>query len=340
MLLYWSFPFFESQMDLTGFEAEVRAKRPPAPVVVFAGTEAVLRERGLALLRDSDPELAANLVRVHSSETDWARLMDELCTLPFLARRKLVVLVDEGNFVHNEPVPLRDYLKNPSPCAVLAVLIPTDKVPALGAGACVVECRALKGGELARWLAGEAQRLGKSLDRAAAELLASRAGGGLTALSGYLEQLASYAGARGTISADDVRALVGNHEERKVYELSLAAATRNVPKAFRVLRILMDAGEPVQVLVWKLAWEYRKLAEAKKLLLAGRKRFEVTSLLQITYFAEEFLRLVDAHPLAELVEKHGEILKADVAIKTSGGNEEAILESLVCRLASAGVSVR
>ena len=35
-----------------------------------------------------------------------------------------------------------------------------------------------------------------------------------------------------------------------------------------------------------------------------------------------------------LVDKHGEILKADVALKTSGGSEVPILESLVCRLAA------
>ena len=66
----------------------------------------------------------------------------------------------------------------------------------------------------------------------------------------------------------------------------------------------------------------------------GRRRFEVTSQLQITYYADEFLKLVDGHSLAELVDKHGEILKADVMLKTSGGNEMPVLESLVCRLAS------
>ena len=128
--------------------------------------------------------------------------------------------------------------------------------------------------------------------------------------------------------------MVGNQEEREVYELSLAAASKDLPRAYGILRALLAAGEAVQVLLWKLAWQYRKLAEAKKLLEAGRRRFEVTSQLQITYYADEFLKLVDGHSIAELVFKHGEILKADVALKTSGGGERAILEALVCRLAS------
>jgi DNA polymerase-3 subunit delta len=323
-------------MDFATFAAEVRGKKPAAPVYVFAGPEALLRERAAALLRESDPDLAANAVRLASSEVDWPRLADELYTPPFFGKRKLVVLADEGNFVHNHVEALRAYAKEPSAAAVLAALVPTDRVPAIGE-ARVVECRAPRPAELPRWLAAEAQRLGKTLDRASAELLASRGGSSLSALAGHLEKLAAHAGARGTITAEDVRSLVGNEEEREVYELALAAASKDAPRALRILRTLLSAGEAVQVLVWKLAWQYRKLAEAKKLLAAGRRRFEVTSQLQITYYADEFLRRVDAHSLEELAEKHGEILRADVALKTSGaGCELAVLESLVCRLAWSG----
>lgn len=321
-------------MDFGSFAAQVRGKKGVGdPVILLAGSEALLRERGVALLKEVEPELGANAVRLASNEVDWARVTDELYTLPFLAKRKLVVLVDEGNFVHNHAEALREYLKRPSPSAVLAVLAPSDRVPALE-GALVVDCRSLKPGDLRGWVVSEAQRLGKTIDRAAAELLGQRGGPSLSALSGHLEKLAAHAGSRASITAEDVKSLVGPREERQVYELSLAAASKDGPKAYRVLRALLTAGEAVQVLLWKLAWQYRKLAEAKKLLLNGRRRFEVTSQLQITYFADEFLRLVDGHSLEELVDKHGEILKADVALKTSGGHEAAVLEALVCRLAA------
>lgn len=320
-------------MDFASFAAEVRGTKVAGAVYLFAGPEAFLRERGLGLLKEADPELAANALRLSSSDIDWPRLADELYTAPLLGGKKLIVLADEGNFVHNHAEALRGYLKEPSPANVLAALVPTEKIPAL-AGARVVECRSLKSGDLQHWLAGEARRRGKTLDRAAAELLVSRAGTTLSTLAGHLEKLAAHAGPRTSVTADDVRDLVGNEEERQVYELSLAAASKNGASAFLILRRLMAAGEAVQVLLWKLAWQYRKLAEAKKLLAAGRRRFEVTSQLQITYYADEFLRLVDGHTLDELVAKHGEILKADVALKTSGGSEAAILESLVCKLAA------
>ena len=319
-------------MDFAAFSADLRAKKPLAPVYIFAGAEALLRDRGLALLKEAEPALAENALRVSASETAWPRVADELYTAGFFGGRKLVVLVDDGNFVHNHADALKAYLRQPSPTAVLAALVPTEKVPAL-ADARIVECRTPRPPELPRWIASEAQRVGKQIDRVAAELLAQRAGGSLAGLASHLEKLALHAGARSSITADDIRAMVGNEEEREVYELSLAAASKDLPRAYRILKTLLGAGEAVQVLLWKLAWQYRKLAEAKKLLAAGRRRFEVTSQLQITYYADEFLRLVDNHSIGELVAKHGEILKADLALKTSGGNEMAILESLVCRLA-------
>jgi DNA polymerase-3 subunit delta len=321
-------------VEFAEFQGELRKQGAAAPVYLFAGAESLLRDRGLAALAGADAEFAANTVRLASSETDWPRLVDELHTPPFLAKRKLVVLVDDGNFVHNHAAELKEYLKQPSPANVLAALVPGEKVPALP-GAVRVECRVpKKGPDLLRWLDGECQRLGKGLERSAAELLVGRAGSGLAVLQGHLEKLCAYVGARASVTAEDVRLLVGFHEERAVYELSLAAASKDLPRAYRVLRALLRMGEAVQVLVWKLAWQYRKLAEAKKLLKAGRRRFEVTSQLQITYYPDEFLRLVDGHTLEELVEKHGEILRADVALKTGGGGDMALLEALVCRLAS------
>jgi DNA polymerase III delta subunit len=324
-------------VDFTAFSAEVRPGKPLAAVYVFAGPESLLRDRGVGLLKEAEPGLSANSIRLSSSETAWPRIADELYTASFFGGRKLVVLVDDGNFVHNHADAIKAYLKQPSPTAVLAALVPSDKVPSLPE-AKVVECRTPRPGDLARWIVSEAQRLGKQIDRNAAELLARRAGGSLSGLAGHLEKLALYAGSRNGLTADDVRALVGNEEEREVYELSLAAASKDLPRAYAILRTLLDSGEAVQVLLWKLAWQYRKLAEAKKLLLAGRRRFEVTSHLQITYYADEFLKLVDGHSIEELVAKHGEILKADVALKTSGGGEIAILEALVCRLASGAAS--
>ena len=103
-----------NRMDFQSFATGIRKKKPLPPVVVFAGTEALLRDRGLSLLKEAHPDLADGMLRIPSSETDWNRLSDELYTAPFFGGKKLVVLVDDGKFIssHRDQVLYRN-LTNP-----------------------------------------------------------------------------------------------------------------------------------------------------------------------------------------------------------------------------------
>ena len=323
-------------MDFSAFAAGTRTAKDLAPVYFFAGTEAWLRSQGVQILKAASEDLARSPIRLTSPESDWPSVAAELHTPSFFGGRKLVVFADEGNFIHNHAAAVKEYLAAPSPTAVLAALIPSEKLPGFAEGPSVriVECRPLKPADRARWVQSEFQRLGKSCDRAAAEVLCRRAGEELSGLAGHVANLASYVGGRARITSEDVAGLVSGGAEREVYELALAAARKSPREAVEIAHALMSGGEAPQVLLWRLAWQYRKLIEAKKLILAGRRRFEVTSLLQITYYPDEFLKLVDDHSLQELLAKHGDILGADISLKTGGGQEQAIMESLVLRLAA------
>ncbi|MBI2932698.1 MAG: DNA polymerase III subunit delta [Planctomycetes bacterium] len=323
-------------MEFSALAGEIKASRGLAPIYVLVGVESYLRDQGVELLKAAGEDLARNAVRISASDSTWPQVAADLYTPPFLGGRKLVILADEGNFVHNHARELMEYAAAPSPTAVLAALVPSEKLAGIKEGTTlrIVECRPMRPAERVRWVQSEIQRSGKAVDRAAAELLCRRAGDSLAELAGHVTNLVTYVGARPRIAVEDVERLVVGLPEREVYELALAAARKRRKEALEVARTLLMSGEAPQVLLWRLGWQYRKLIEAKKLILAGRRRFEVTSLLQITYFPDEFLSLVDAHALEELLEKHGEILAADVALKTTGGQEQAIMESLVLRLAA------
>ncbi|MHC4605672.1 MAG: DNA polymerase III subunit delta [Planctomycetota bacterium] len=329
-------------MDYTAFAAGVKSRRKLSPAYLFFGEEGYLRRRGAELVRGADPAFAENTIRVSSSETTWAKLLSELCTPPFLGGRKLVLLVDEGNFIHNEASNLKAYVNTPSPAAVLAVLSPMAKcpVPFESPRLVLVRCRPLGAADVRRWIQTEIQRRGKSMDRATADLLIGRAGTDLSTLDGYLDTLSLHSGKREQILAKDVEALVGDESEFKVFELALAAAHKDRPGALVVLHGLREGGENPHALLWRLAWQYRKMVEAKRLLEAGVRRFEAAARLQITYYQDKFLSMVDAHSLEELLEKHQALLDADLALKTSGsGTEEAVLDALVCRLSEAPAAV-
>ena len=306
-------------------------------MTLFHGEEEFLRRSGVEMIREADPDFSRNALRVSSSETTWPGLLSELCTPPFLGGRKFVVLVDEGNFVHNESANLKAYVRSPSPSAVLVILASANKCPVSFdlKNMVTVSCRSLKPADALRWVQAAVQRAGKSIERDALDLLVRRTGADLAVIEGAIESIFLYMGKRDQILVRDVELLVGDDSEAKIYELTIATSRKDGAGALRILHTLMEGGEASGALLWRLAWQYRKMTEAKRLLGAGVRRMEVASRLQITYYQDKFLSSVEAHAMPELLEKHQAILDADLALKSSGsGVDEAILDSLVCRLAA------
>ena len=321
-------------MEFKALAADLK-KGPPAPVYLVFGPEGLLRERAVELIRAAEP---FQPIRIDTAGIEWPSVAGELYTPSFFSGRKLVVLVDDGNFVHNHREDVKAYAAAPSPSAVLVAAIPSVKAPSIPESATVrhVACLALQPDDLATWIQSEFQRRGKAVDRAAVAALVDRSDGSLAMLSGRVENLVTYAAGRPKVAVEDVDALVRVEPTHEVYELALAAASKKPGRALEILHRLLAQGEAAALLLWRLAWQYRKIVEAKRLLEAGRRRFEVTSLLQITYYPDKFLALVDGHTLGELLEKHAAILETDVALKSGGGADLPLLTRLVLRLASPG----
>lgn len=308
-------------------------KKGVASVYLLFGPESLLRERAVDLIRDSQK---LQSIRIDTAGLEWPTISGELYTPSFFSGRKLVLVMDEGNFVNNHREDVKAYAAAPSSSAVLVASIPSDKAPSIPESAAVrhVSCRPLPPDDLALWVQSEFQRRGKSVDRGAVAALLDRSDGSLAMLAGRIENLVIYAGRRSTVKTEDVELLVRGEATHEVYELALAAASKQPGRALEILHRLLSSGEASTLLLWRLAWQYRKIVEAKRLLEAGRRRFEVTSLLQITYYPDKFLTLVDGHTLQELLEKHAAILETDVALKSGGGAELPLMSRLVLRLAA------
>lgn len=321
-------------MDFSAFASSLKSST--AAVYLFCGEEAHFREQGAALLK---PRAPGGVLRIPSSEADWPRLLDELYTPSLLGGTKLVVLSDDGNFIHNHSKEVAEYLKAPSTVAILAAMIP-GKTPAVsGKNVAIVECRSLKPLDLARWVAAEFQRRGKTAEKAAIQLLIDRGGSELSGLGRSIETLVDYLGKRPILSAEDVRAVVADNGTHEIYELAIAAASKKPGRALEIAHKLLAGREAPQQILWKLAWQYRKLVEARKLLDSGVPSIDITSRLQITFYTDEFIRLVRAHTVPELLAKHAKILETDLALKSASASDLILLEKLVCELSSESVLV-
>ncbi len=126
----------------------------------------------------------------------------------------------------------------------------------IAAGGEVVEHELLKAKDLPRWAIGEAQRLGITLDGAAAQVLVQHIGDRQQRILRELERLALEYGRGAQIGIEEAEASARS-SEREVWALVDALIARDRRAVFRVWFELRDQGEAVARLIPLLAKRVR-----------------------------------------------------------------------------------
>jgi DNA polymerase-3 subunit delta len=247
-------------LKLTGGKADAFLARP-APdsrgVLLFGPDEGLIRERAEALLftvagtRDDPFRIA--VLAPDDLKGDGARLMDEARALPFGGGRRVVRLrgATDG---HAEAVAA--VLDDPSPLAFLIVeagdLATRSKLRRAfedATAAAAIGCYAEDGQDLSRTVAGALQKLGVTPDADAIALLTERLQGDRQVLRRELEKLALYVGEGGTVSADDVIAVVGDSTESSLDAVVFSAASGDSAALDRALeRAFAEGSAPISLL--------------------------------------------------------------------------------------------
>ncbi len=166
----------------------------------------------------------------------------------------------------------------------------------------------------------------------AAQELAEFGGETLQQLDKQLEQLSCYVGQRNQISEDDVTSLIGHNGHHTIFQLTEAAASKQPGRALGLFKEQLHHGTHENQVLALLAWQFRRLWNAKKLLAAGMPVNEVQTKLklrgrgagifmgQLRHFSDEDLR-----------RNHRLLLEADVATK-SGTLPEMAVEQLIIKI--------
>lgn len=212
--------------------------------------------------------------RTLAADDDPSDLVASLNQLPFASDFRLVI-IQNGDHV---PKPcadaIVDYLKNPSPTTVLAVVAEKlakntrlYKALAKCGKQAVVDCTPKKRYELPAQVRAMATAHGKTITPDAAEALVNRVGESTVMLDAQLKTLAALMGTRDPITLADVEAHVARTAEVKPWELVDAVCERNMTEALRLLA-LMGSGSPVAVHSFLVA-RIRELICAKSLAARG-----------------------------------------------------------------------
>ncbi len=240
-------------------------------IAVLYGEEQYLKravfERLCHLVLGEDPE-RLGLTRFAGDQVDLKTVCDELRTISMWGTSRLVAIDDADRFVSQNREGLEKYLLTPSKKSVLVLDVKAwpkttrlaKAVPKIGLE---VECAALSGTDLVRWIAETAKsEHGKSLSRDAANLIRELAGDDLGLLEQELAKLTAYVGQRATIEIADVETLVGGWATETTWSIAAAVRRGETGVALDLLNQLLDAGESAHKILGGLTFVFRRLAQA------------------------------------------------------------------------------
>lgn len=314
------------------------------PVTVVYGNDSYLvRESIQAVIRASfpDPESDASVTRFAGSTASLADVLDEVRTLPFFARNRLVIVDDADPFVTKYRKDLEAFVASPpAPGALLlqckSWTSTTNLAKAIAKTGLVIDCGSPREAELAPWLVDLARaRFDTRLQRDAARQLIELVGPEPGILAAEVEKLAVYAGSSNKIERDDVVKLVGAGRVEKIWQCLDAATTGQSGEALAQLDRLLAAGEqPVPALA-AMSANLLRLHHAGALRTARLNLDEACRIAGIPPFAVEKTRRQHAHLGPTRVSRlPAMLLRADLDLKGGTALEPRIvLEWLLVHLA-------
>jgi DNA polymerase-3 subunit delta len=324
--------------------ADVRAaiaKRAPAPVYLILGDDdAEMSHLSTDLMSLVEDELRAfNVDRLYGGEkgTSPSTVVEASRMLPMMGDRRVVVVLraermlkprrkgkggeegdDEAAEAPSDLDALTVYVQDPVPSTTLVLMASdVDKTRRLGKAlykhATVVECWGLKNEKNPRFIdfratARKAEEMvrrmvaesGQQIEPAAARLVAERAGIDIIRLRGDVERLKLYAVGKPKITLADAQDVVSAETAQDDWAVTNAIAQRNTGEALRQLSLAMDAGAVPYMILGQLGW-----------------------------FVRDKLPNVDIRRVPAAVDA---LFRADLDLKSSGGDPKVLLERLVVDL--------
>lgn len=327
-------------LSLEAFKSQI-ADRRPAAVYLFVGEDTRLVDRMLSalegLIDEADRPFAVDRLYAGEPGGTPVEIAGAARGFPMLGDRRLVIVLraerllkpkrakgsadeeeasaeDEADGTPVDSGAIEDYLAAPAPFSTLVfVAAEIDRGRKLTKRvlekAAVVSFDGLSGGEDPRavrqqavqWLKDELVRAGRRIDDRAASVLAARAGGDIGKLRGDVDKLLLFIGDRPGITLDDIEAVVSDpNAVDDDWAVVNAIGSGNAALALTETGRRFDRGDSPHALVGQLRWWVST-------------------------------RLAAADP-ARVKPALDALLRTDLALKSSGGDDQVLVERLVVEL--------
>lgn len=326
-------------------------------VFVIAGKEQTLTNARCTELIDrliTPEEKATGLLVADTSKITITDILDELRTLPFLTKKRVVVLKDADKFISSRDDQdekgnpskssnremLEKYFDNPCPTGILILTVSSwpkntklaKKLPGIGT---LIEVKPPKGREIPRRLIDYAHDAhDKRLEHGAAQLLVELAGDDITRLYTEIDKLATYAADEKSIQTTHVEALVGYNRMYNAFGVIEACLQKKAVEAVERLRKMFAEDKNADyTTVGALAYHFRNLFTAKKLIEEGDNPYSAAGKARIWYNKDAQLALIKRLTLRQLGDQLQQLAQTDYAIKRGQAQPRVAIEQMVLKMA-------
>jgi DNA polymerase-3 subunit delta len=282
----------------------------------------------------SDRSDAVEVLR--GDETSWGRVVEAARTGSLFAPRRAVV-VRGAEALKGEGAEMIAYLDDPPPGVVLVlVAAKADKRKpvwkAVVDRASVVMAEPMKEGQLRRYVADEVRRRKLAVSQDGVAELVERVGPDLRRLMGELEKLEAFAAGGGTLTADDVAAVLGKGRAQPLYRLGDAFAARKAAETLGLMEELLEEGEEALRILGTLHRSLRQVRGALGLKAARASRDQMLNALKLNgpfaFKLTSLLEAAEAWSDAELGGALAALERADARVK-SGAEPRSSLATAV-----------
>lgn len=298
------------------------------PIYAVFGDDAHLRKTAVDAIAESalseNEEAEYALSRFAGETAEAAQVLDETRTLPFLSKRRIVVVENADPFVSAHRRELEAYAERPSASGLLVLVVKTW--PATTKLAKIVErvglaidCKTPRDADIVVWLIQSCRkRFDSTIDKDAAALLLELVGPETGLLSMELEKLSVYVGERKAIAATDVAKMVDAGRVEEIWRVLDAATSGRAAEAIAGLDLLLASGEHPVGLLAAIGKSLQRLHQAGRLRLQKKSLEEACRDAGIPPFAVAKTRDQHAHLGPSRVDRLPKmLLQADLDLKGS-----------------------
>lgn len=215
-------------------------------------------------------------------KTDIKEVIDLAETLPFFAKRRLIVFEDTG-FFKNGGNDLADYINDGIPGTTYFIFVESEVdrrsrlYKAVRAKGHIAELAAQDADTLRKWVQGLVKKEGKQMQPSDVAYFIGKVGTDMENITKELEKLCCYCLDRDTLTRPDIDAVCVTQITNHIFDMVNAVAAKDQRRALDLYYDLLALKEPPMRILALMSKEYRDLFHVKALAGQGYGRKEIAS---------------------------------------------------------------